>query len=194
MILTDCVFDRWSPGIGDPTVMGWVTVAAYGVAAILCFATFHRSGGKSVRFFWLVLAVLLAFLMINKQLDLQSALTAVGRCVSKMQGWYEERKPVQVLFIIGIIFASLIFGWVMFRAMRQHVRTTWLAMVGLVFLLSFVAVRAIGFHDFDVFIGLRIYNIRMNWVLELGGITMIAANAAWLILFPKHEMRAPKAL
>ena len=31
---------RWSPGIGDPTVMGWLTVVAYLAAAWLCLRAF----------------------------------------------------------------------------------------------------------------------------------------------------------
>ena len=34
-----------------------------------------------------MLFVVLMFLTINKQLDLQSALTALARCMAKVQGW-----------------------------------------------------------------------------------------------------------
>src|SRR5882672_1117833 len=35
----------WSPGIGDPTVMGWLTVAAYFAASWLCVRAFRRAHG-----------------------------------------------------------------------------------------------------------------------------------------------------
>jgi hypothetical protein len=39
---------------------------------------------------------------INKQLDLQTALTELGRVLAYDQGWYEERQTVQVWFIVGV--------------------------------------------------------------------------------------------
>ena len=38
----------WSPGIGDPNVMGWITVVAYLWASYLCFAV-HRAWRSSDR-------------------------------------------------------------------------------------------------------------------------------------------------
>jgi hypothetical protein len=36
---------------------------------------------------------------INKQLDLQTALTEFGRVLADNQGWYDKRQVVQVWFI-----------------------------------------------------------------------------------------------
>lgn len=42
----------WAPGIGDPNVMGWITVVAYLSVAYLCFAV-HRgwltSAGTTIK-------------------------------------------------------------------------------------------------------------------------------------------------
>lgn len=191
MQLFECVFNRWSPQIGDPTVMGWATVFAYGLTAILCFLAVSRSPNRTEKTFWLMLSAILAFLMINKQLDLQSALTAIGRCVAKIQGWYDDRKNVQILFIATILIVSVFLGGLLFKAMRRHLRFVWLAIIGSICLLAFVAIRAIGFHHFDAFIGFQIHNVRMNWVMELGGISLIALNAVWVFLFRIKSNRSP---
>ena len=179
--LLSCISARWSPEIGDPTIMGWVTVACYFVAGVVAALVFSRQSGRQ-RVFWLALAVILFALTINKQLDLQSALTAAGRCMAKLQGWYAERKTFQIKFILWIIGASvgtmIFLTWVMRRDLAQM----WLALAGLLFLLTFVAIRAAGFHHFDQFIGYKIGSVRMNWILELGGIAMIAANGLYLLL------------
>jgi len=52
---------------------------------------------------WALLALLMAFLAINKELDLQSAFTVAGRCLAKAQGWYEERRDFQRHFIFALI-------------------------------------------------------------------------------------------
>ena len=166
--------------------MGWATVVAYGATAVLCFVAFNPLPRDGKRTFGLIVTAILAFLMVNKQLDLQSAMTAFGRCLSQSQGWYDERQVVQFLFIIGLLVASAILAVVPFWGMRRQIRSVWLAMLGLVFLLLFVAVRAVGFHHFDALIGFEVHNVRMNWVLELGGIAMIAANAIWLLLFQRR--------
>lgn len=176
-----CFDDRWSPTIGDPSVMGWVTVAAYGLTALLTAKLAVSRSGAPERFFWLMLALLLAALTVNKQLDLQSALTAFARCLSKAQGWYENRKGVQTGFILGLLAASTIFLIALGLAMRRHLRRTWLAVLGACFLTGFVAIRAVGFHHFDVLIKSDFNGIRINWLLELGGIGLILANVIALL-------------
>lgn len=179
--LGDCVASTWSPRIGDPTVMGWVTVGAYGVTAILCAYAYLPESDRRLRWFGLFLALLLAALMVNKQLDLQSALTATGRCLSRMQGWYEERRQFQYRFILGLLVVGAIAAGLLFRIMRAQVPRIRMALLGLVCLLLFIAVRAVGFHHFDAFINVRVQTVRMNWILELGGIGLIALNALWLV-------------
>lgn len=44
-------------------------------------------------------------------------------------------------------------------------------------MLAFVAVRAMSFHHVDVLIGTRVPNVRVNWILEIGGIAMVIAGA-----------------
>lgn len=176
-----CTTARWLPRLGDPSVMGWVTVACYAAAAFLCLLTALRRKGAGERPFWWGLALLMAALAFNKQLDLQSALTAAGRCVSQMQGWYDARRPVQLLFVVALLGVGGAGAVALFWRMRRHLAATWLALLGLCFVLTFVAVRAIGFHHIDLLINLRVQGIRMNWVLELTGIALIALNALWLL-------------
>ncbi|MEY8828037.1 isopropylmalate isomerase [Sedimentitalea sp. XS_ASV28] len=177
-----CLGDNWSPTIGDPSVMGWVTVVAYGVTALLCALAFRGEPARRLRLFGYGLTLLLALLMVNKQLDLQSALTAGARCLAQLQGWYEDRRAVQVGFILVLLLYCLGFGIFLIWIMWGHLGQIWLMVLGLIFLLAFIAVRAVGFHHFDALISAQISNVRMNWILELGGLIMIGANAVWMIL------------
>jgi hypothetical protein len=161
--------------------MGWVTVGFYCIASVLAALVLYRQSGRQ-RMFWLVLSVLLLALAINKQLDLQSALTAAGRCLAKAQGWYAERRSVQLEFISAIIGMSVLAGLALSWVMRRELNRIWLALFGLAFLLVFIAIRAVGFHHFDQFIGYKLGDVRMNWVIEVGGIVMIAVNALYLLL------------
>lgn len=178
--LTACIATSWSPQIGDPTVMGWFTVLSYVVAGGLSFVVMTNQKGR-LRVFWSLLGVLLLALSINKQLDLQSALTAAGRCLALAQGWYEDRASVQLIFIGFVAITGVLFSVGLAVMMRRSFAQNWLALTGLGFICTFIIIRAAGFHHFDRFIGYEIANVRMNWIMELGGVAMIAANAILLL-------------
>ncbi len=47
--LNQYTFDRWHPMIGDPNIMGWVTVLCYVTTFILCFANLTPPGRRQKR-------------------------------------------------------------------------------------------------------------------------------------------------
>jgi cytochrome bd-type quinol oxidase subunit 2 len=175
----------WRPGIGDPSVMGWVTVAAYAAAAGLCFVAARHvqvdsqaRHGRRERRLWIGVAVFMALLCVNKQLDLQTLLTKIGRELAVRGGWYEHRRPVQFLFVLAIAAVAIAaFIWVG-RKTRSILKERRLLLVGLCFMLSFIIIRASSFHHVAVILEAEIWGIRLNWLLELGGIAMIAVSAA----------------
>jgi hypothetical protein len=199
---------NWSPGIGDPNVMGWVTVVAYLWAAYLCFTVYRKSlasAGPTIKgrtfgpvvlallgqrrrlnalpeavrmgALWKALAIGLLFLGINKQLDLQTALTEFGRILARKQGWYEQRQRVQIDFIIGVVLVGVwLIGSVLLLAGRNLPRLG-LALVGIVFLCCFVAIRASSFHHVDLLLGTYLGGVKVNWIMELGGIALVGVGA-----------------
>lgn len=172
---------KWSPTIGDPTLMGWFTVVAYFATSWLCWRASRgearvaqRAGAEQPSRWWTFLFVVLVALGINKQLDLQTLLTELAKVTARMGGWYEERRVVQVAFIglVGLFGAAgLVLTWWLTRREGRAVR---LALLGLVFLSAFIVVRAASFHHVDILLRLG-----FNWLLELGGIGIIAAGALW---------------
>ena len=198
----------WSPGIGDPNVMGWVTVVAYLSAAYLCFAV-HRnwraSGGPTIKAqtwrpialallgqrrrlaalpeavrmsaLWKAIAIGLLFLGINKQLDLQTALTEIGRLVAAKQGWYERRQRVQIDFIIGVVLVGVWLICSVLLLAGRNLPRLGVALVGIVFLCCFVAIRASSFHHVDVLLGTYLGGLKINWIMELGGIALVGVGA-----------------
>ncbi|MHC9418165.1 hypothetical protein ACYZX9_06175 [Sphingomonas citri] len=170
--------DRWHPGIGDPTPIGWITVLAYFTAALLCAAAQRREkAGPRPRPFWLAVTVLLVLLGINKQLDLQSLFTQVLRDRARAHGWYEQRREFQALFIFAIAAIGAAFLAALPYVMRHQPRARNITLAGLVFLYCFILVRASSFHHVDWALSRTIFCIRLNWVLELSGIIIAAAGA-----------------
>jgi hypothetical protein len=181
---------RWHPGIGDPTFVGWLTVIAYGVACWLSWRAARLARGAAAQlsprapaqaheervlfYLWALTALVLLLLGVNKQLDLQSWLTQVARDMARSEGWYERRRAVQKAFILGI--AALGFvgtAGAAYLLRRVHKRAMG-TILGLGAIVSFVVIRAASFHNVDILISRQIFNIRMNWILELGGIAIVA--------------------
>lgn len=166
---------RWAPGLGDPTAMGWATVAAYLAASLLCLLWAKPSG--SGRFLPVAFAGAMALLAVNKQLDLQSLLTEIARDAAKAQGWYEDRQTYQAIFI-GVIGSGAALGFAaLLWMLRRRWKETALASAGFACLLAFVVVRAASFHHVDQGLGETWVGLRFNWILELGGIALVVAGA-----------------
>ena len=179
--LQGCVLQRWSPQIGDPGLTGWLTVLAYAACALLALAVWRRLKGQRGRVFWLVLSLLLAALAVNKQLDLQSAVTAAGKCLARAQGWYGQRRVMQVLFIGAVVAAALVLLVSMTASLWGRLRYNLLAAIGLTLVLCFVLVRALSFHHFDRLIGTTNFGVTNNFLFENAGLVLIAVNATWLL-------------
>jgi hypothetical protein len=180
-ILT-CTQAVWSPGIGDPNIMGWITVAAYIACALASLFLwvrnpFHGPGAWRERLFWGGVCVLMACLAVNKQLDLQTLMTAIGRCHAQLNGWYNDRQVMQRGFIRALALAAFLFALGTAWFLRASLRRNILAVLGLAFVLGFVVIRAVGFHDVDHLISAEVMSIRVNWILELSGLILILLNA-----------------
>lgn len=178
--------DRWHPGIGDPTAIGWITVLTYFIAALLCAAAQRREpAGPRPRRYWLAVTVLLVLLGINKQLDLQSLFTQVLRDRAKAHGWYEQRREFQALFIFVIAAIGAAFFAALPYVMRHQPRARNITLAGLVFLYCFILVRASSFHHVDWALSRTFFCIRLDWVLESGGIVIAAAGALLVLRRPQ---------
>ena len=169
----------WQIGIGDPTPLGWITVAAYAVAALASWRCHAAQGARSANRFWLLLTLAMAALGINKQLDLQTALTVFGRAAAKAQGWYEQRHPVQIAFIGGVAVAGMVTLGALLRLAWPLAAGRALALCGVVFLAVFVLIRASSFNHVDQLLSTQLLGLSVNGVLELGGIAGVALGA-WL--------------
>jgi hypothetical protein len=174
---------NWSPKIGDPTIGGWVTVVLYLLAAGSCWITARELvlgdiASNERRAWWAISALFLA-LGINKQLDLQSALTETGRVLAHYQGWFEQRQLVQLAFIALVAIICLIAAIALLLWTRSAPTPARLALIGTSMVLGFVLIRAASFHHVDQFIGQRILGLRWNWILEMSGISLVLFASQW---------------
>ena len=192
-----CVSDRWQLAIGDPNVAGWAIFAAYALAAaaavtVLRRGSFDPTHHRQSQALWGMIAVLMAALALNKQLDLQSLLTALGRCLAQEQGWYENRRMVQRDFIFGLIALTSLTGAAMFWMLRGMIRQNLLPLLGLAALAGFVLIR--GGHLLHIFVPDQIdadYLVHdLTTILEVLCPVLIIA-AAWRLLRLQPRQTSP---
>lgn len=173
---------HWAPGIGDPTPLGWVTVLLYALGAWQCWRLAAGHAPPLLpqeRRLWWALALLLLALGLNKQLDLQTALTEIGRILARAQGWYAHRQVIQQEFIAGVLAAAMVLAAAGFYLARRTSIAAQCALAGSTFLLAFVVIRASSFHHVDLFIRSQWLGLSMNGVMETGGIAVIILSALW---------------
>ena len=86
----------------------------------------------------------------------------VGKQLAKTEGWYAQRRTFQMWFVAGIAISGLLLlmrlGWTFRRVWRQY----GLALFGIVFLVTFVIVRAASFHRVERFLGWQPAGFRLN--------------------------------
>ena len=164
--------------------MGWLTVLAYLLTSFLCWkaakltlVSWDQPGKTGAVLFWTSCSILLLLLGVNKQLDLQSWFTQSGRDIAQQQGWYERRRVVQAISLALFAFGALATIGVFLRLTRGLIRECRTALIGASLLLCFVLMRAASFHHVDQLLGMRLAGVKMNWLLELGGISCIGLGA-----------------
>ena len=178
---------RWTPGIGDPSFVGWLTVALYFIVALYCYRVYSSrdiifdTNKAQQNAFWLFLTIAFLLLGINKQMDFQSFLTDLGRALSIEHDWYQKRKIVQTWFIQTILICGFIMIALLLAIFKPVLKANALAIIGFGVLISFVAIRASSFHHVDYFIKFQFFGIRLNWVMEICSILLVGLNARLLL-------------
>jgi hypothetical protein len=187
------MIDGWSPGIGDPTVWGWLTVVNY-LAAFIVAIRAARTDWQNSRF-WIFVTFTMLLLGINKQLDLQTLFTDIGRDVAYHEGWYQERRVVQKIFIEGLSALTVLGCCVLLMLFRRSGLQVLFAMVGMAILFAFIVARAASFHYMDRALGLTFLAMTLNhWAENLGIlIVFLGALSATSKKPPRQKPRRSKS-
>lgn len=147
---------------------------------------------KRQAYLWIALSLLMVALGLNKQLDLQTLFTEIARYLSHEQGWYEQRRYYQRLFIYAVMALSLVMLMLLTLLYRPVLTDYLFAIGGVTLLFGFIVIRAASFHDFDLFINSRIIGFRMNSILELSGIGLVWWNARLIHHQPYAQASRPQ--
>lgn len=189
--LTVIASKDWYASIGKASASDWITVAAYLVAGVIAIRAARAAHKPRERLFWSITSALMVFLGINELFDMQTILTAVGKAWARSDGWYEQRRTAQLVFIIALGVITVAAGAAMLRIARGAPGSVKWALLGLVFIGAFVMLRAASFHHVDRLLGMGPDAFNFGSIQEMAGILIIGL-AAWAYAARSPARRRPR--
>lgn len=168
-ILT-CSYPLWRHNFSDPTLLGWGICLIYACTAIFSWRARHLSP----RPLWIMVAVIMLTLCLNKQLDLQILLTGAIKCHATEYAWLNYRDFAQI-FLTGLIaLSALLCTFTLWLLVRRDQDQHWLLLIGFVLLSIFGTLRMAQFADL---VGTAGWLLGHPHIFEILGIAAILVNA-----------------
>jgi hypothetical protein len=191
--LVSCASGSWDFRVGDPSFIGWFITLAYLVllfwiikliSNLVSSQTYDR---RRLIGFWVIVFLIYLFFGINKQLDFQTFLTATGRCMSKIEGWYRERREFQLNVIMAGLAATAVFMFGFLIYFRTIITRSSLAILGVSCSLVFVVLRAASIHHVDQLFKIEFFNIKAHAIMELSGVVLVFLNVIIMGWSLRHQ-------
>jgi hypothetical protein len=189
-----CARQHFTLQLSDLSAVGWIITLLYfycvGLIVFMLRRLRQRATNPDRRLyleFWIIVAALYLFLGLNKQFDFQTILTATGRCVSRLEGWYDDRRKVQLTAVLAGVFVCTIAMFLMrwrFGPISHRLR---LAFLGVGVSCLFIVLRAISFHHVDQVFSIKLADIKLHVLIETLGILLVSANAIMLAFKPMRR-------
>lgn len=173
-----CGIKDWWAFAGDPLVSGSVFMASYGLTAWLIFRVAVRTVGKERNYWWLC-GWLFGFQVINVNADLHGLVFTVGRCLSRAQGWYEDRHVVQFYVLVGLALVALLIVLLILLSFFRNIVGNLLLTLGVGTAVGLTLVKGVNYHNLERYYAGSFGPFRGGDLIELSGIALAFLAAAW---------------
>jgi hypothetical protein len=111
----------------------------------------------------------------------------LGRQNAFLGNWYSSRSGLQLLLVGAFLVTGLVLLVVLIRYRHAISRLQWTAVIGVIFLFSFALIRAVSLHAIDAFLYTNLAGIQPNWLVELGGIALVAVPAVVALMRKENK-------
>lgn len=188
--ILNCGIERWSLLWGDLMVTGMIIMAAYAVVAVLMFWVAQRAAGRAAgreRWFWRLCGLLFFFMVFNTHFDLHALPTSIGYCLSKSQGWHDQRGAFRMTVMAGTAGFVALSLLVLLMIFARNIAGNLLLVLGVAVIAGFTATKAIGHKEAEQLYAERFYLepigvFHMADVIELSGIAIVLLAALWRLV------------
>ena len=170
----------------DPTIGGWLIELLYFIVSVSCWRSARKlalnyASAPFEHHVWQAIAALFFALCITRHFGLETALTEASRKLAFLEGWYNQRRGVQlaiiVLMAISFIFAEILL--MIWSRNKSLTASATLALMSATFVMAYLIIRSISFHSVDQIVGERLLGLSVNWILQLGGIGVVLMASVW---------------
>ena len=112
--------------------------------------------------------------------------------MSRLEGWYEERRAFQLNVIMAGLAATAIsmLGFLIY--FRTIIGRSLLALMGVTCSMVFVVLRAASIHHVDQLFRIEFFNLKAHAIVEMTGIVLVFLNVimmAWSLRRWQHGSR-----
>ena len=176
-----CGIEDWWAFAGDPLISGTVFMVSYGLVAWLILRNAARMLGRE-RQYWRLCGWLFVFQVANTHLDLHGLIYTTGRCLAHLQGWYDNRRDVQLLALIGLALVAVLAVLIVLDLFSRNIIGNVLLTAGIVIALGFTVMKGINFHGLEQYYGGAYGPFRGADLVELSGVAIAFVAAVFRAL------------
>lgn len=165
--------------------LGWshaAVASAYGAAAWLCFLNMQiEEEALGSCALWWIAAVLMCLLGVNTVLQADVLVTQTFRALSRLQGWYGQRRALQYL-VIGLITMAVLTTFNSRTRLSQKLNScsgvkAGAVSAGLLALMLLFVVRLVSAHGTDAVLSMRLFGLSIGRWFEMACITSVMWGA-----------------
>ena len=185
---------RWKLGVGDPSYEGWAICILYLLASVMSWfrcRSFRESDPDYSRL-WIFISGGLLFLGINKQLDLQTIISDIGRWIATELSLMEQRHIFKIVFMLLLLIIGL---WFLFRFKAKIIKMFHkekFTVLGLALLMAFIFLRATSFHILSDEVNEILNSFRFFLIFELMALMVIIFSLLENIIGEDNKISSEK--
>jgi len=153
---------------------------------MMIFRVARASLGRE-RWLWMLCGFLFAFQVFNTPLDLHAMIFTIGRCLAHAQGWYEGRREIQSMFLIGAVFVILLFIILACFIFRANLLRNLLLIMGVMTAVGFTVLKGTSYHYLEPLYNNQIGLFYGADLVELMGVCLAFVAAAWRIVSQRSK-------
>ena len=162
--------------------MIWLIRLGYLLISLICVkntftSNFHESDEAiKNRLKWWIITILFFLIGINSIFNFHIHLSELFREYAHIEGWYEDRRSFQMLFLAVIISFGIITDLALQSKLKEISLNNRMVIYGTAFLGSIFLFDIISFHPVDSLFNSYIFGCKIRLILELAGIIWVAVS------------------